>query len=350
MKDKQKIALITGVNGQDGAYLAEFLLKKNYIVHGIKRRSSLINTARIDHFYADPQIEDKKFYLHYGDMTDSMNIFKLIKETKPDEIYNLAAQSHVKVSFESPEYTVNSDGIGVLRCLEAIRLLGLEKKVRFYQASTSELYGKVMEVPQNEKTPFYPRSPYAIAKLYAYWMVINYREAYNIHASNGILFNHEGPTRGETFVSRKITMAVAKIYYGLQDKLYLGNLSSKRDWGHAKDYVKGMWQILQHDIADDFVLSSGKMYSVRHFVNLAFNKVNIDIVWNGSGIKEKGFDKQTGKCLVEVDPRYFRPVEVDQLLGDSTKAKNVLGWETKISFDDLVSEMVENDLSKIKNE
>ncbi|MDC1356349.1 GDP-mannose 4,6-dehydratase [Pseudomonadota bacterium] len=350
MKDKQKIALITGVNGQDGAYLAEFLLKKNYIVHGIKRRSSLINTARIDHFYVDPQIEDKKFYLHYGDMTDSMNIFKLIKETKPDEIYNLAAQSHVKVSFESPEYTANSDGIGVLRCLEAIRLLGLEKKVRFYQASTSELYGKVMEVPQNEKTPFYPRSPYAIAKLYAYWMVINYREAYNIHASNGILFNHEGPTRGETFVSRKITMAVAKIYYGLQDKLYLGNLSSKRDWGHAKDYVKGMWQILQHDIADDFVLSSGKMYSVRHFVNLAFNKVNIDIVWNGSGIKEKGFDKQTGKCLVKVDPRYFRPAEVDQLLGDSTKAKNILGWETKISFDDLVSEMVENDLSKIKNE
>ncbi|MDB0048850.1 GDP-mannose 4,6-dehydratase, partial [Alphaproteobacteria bacterium] len=268
----------------------------------------------------------------------------------PDEIYNLAAQSHVKVSFESPEYTANSDGIGVLRCLEAIRLLGLEKKVRFYQASTSELYGKVMEVPQNEKTPFYPRSPYAIAKLYAYWMVINYREAYNIHASNGILFNHEGPTRGETFVSRKITMAVAKIYYGLQDKLYLGNLSSKRDWGHAKDYVKGMWQILQHDIADDFVLSSGKMYSVRHFVNLAFNKVNIDIVWNGSGIKEKGFDKQTGKCLVKVDPRYFRPAEVDQLLGDSTKAKNILGWETKISFDDLVSEMVENDLSKIKNE
>jgi len=350
MKNKKKIALITGVNGQDGAYLAEFLLKKNYIVHGMKRRSSLINTDRIDHFYSDLQIEDKRFYLHYGDMTDSMNITRLIKETEPDEVYNLAAQSHVKVSFETPEYTANSDGIGVLRCLEAIRILGLENKVKFYQASTSELYGKVIEVPQNEKTPFCPQSPYAIAKLYAYWIVVNYREAYNIHACNGILFNHEGPTRGETFVTRKITMAVAKIHNGLQDKLYLGNLSSRRDWGHAKDYVKGMWQILQHKTADDFVLSSGEMHSVRDFVQLAFKKINVDIIWQGKGASEKGYNKKNGKCLVEVDPRYFRPVEVDQLLGDSRKAKKILGWETKITLDDLVSEMIENDLRKVNNE
>jgi len=350
MKNKNKIALITGVNGQDGAYLAEFLLKKNYIVHGMKRRSSLINTDRIDHFYSDPQIEDKRFYLHYGDMTDAMNITRLIKETEPDEIYNLAAQSHVKVSFETPEYTANSDGIGVLRSLEAIRILGLENKIRFYQASTSELYGKVIEVPQNEKTPFYPRSPYAIAKLYAYWIVVNYREAYNIHACNGILFNHEGPTRGETFVTRKITMAVAKIHNGLQDKLYLGNLSSRRDWGHAKDYVRGMWQILQHETADDFVLSSGEMHSVRDFVQLAFKKINVDIIWQGKGVSEKGYNKKNGECLVEVDPRYFRPAEVDQLLGDSRKAKKILGWETKITLDDLVSEMIENDLIKVKNE
>ena len=348
MKKIYKKALITGVNGQDGAYLTEFLLKKKYIVHGIKRRSSLINTDRIDHFYSDPQIEDKRFHLHYGDMTDSMNITRLIKETEPDEIYNLAAQSHVKVSFETPEYTANSDGIGVLRCLEAIRLLGLENKVKFYQASTSELFGKVIEVPQNEKTPFYPRSPYAVAKLYGYWTVVNYREAYNIFASNGILFNHEGPTRGETFVTRKITIAVAKIYNGLQEKLYLGNLSAQRDWGHAKDYVRGMWQILQHDVPDDFVLSSGKMYSVRDFVNLAFNKIDIDIEWVGVGIDEKGFNKKTGKCLVEVDPRYFRPSEVEQLLGDSTKAKETLGWESHISFEELVSEMIENDLRNIK--
>ena len=350
MKNKNKIALITGVNGQDGAYLAEFLLKKNYIVHGMKRRSSLINTDRIDHFYSDPQIEDKRFYLHYGDMTDAMNITRLIKETEPDEVYNLAAQSHVKVSFETPEYTANSDGIGVLRSLEAIRILGLENKIRFYQASTSELYGKVIEVPQNEKTPFYPRSPYAIAKLYAYWIVVNYREAYNIHACNGILFNHEGPTRGETFVTRKITMAVAKIHNGLQDKLYLGNLSSRRDWGHAKDYVRGMWQILQHETADDFVLSSGEMHSVRDFVQLAFKKINVDIIWQGKGVSEKGYNKKNGECLVEVDPRYFRPAEVDQLLGDSRKAKKILGWETKITLDDLVSEMIENDLIKVKNE
>lgn len=350
MKNNQKIALITGVNGQDGAYLAEFLLKKNYIVHGVKRRSSLINTDRIDHFYIDPQIEDKKFFLHYGDMTDSMNMIRIIKETKPDEIFNLAAQSHVKVSFETPEYTANADAIGVLRCLEAIRVLGLEKKVKFYQASTSELFGKVLEVPQNENTPFYPRSPYAVAKLYAYWTTVNYREAYNIFASNGILFNHEGPTRGETFVSRKITIAVAKMHYGLQDKLFLGNLSALRDWGHSKDYVHGMWKILQHDTPDDFVLASGKMHSVRDFVNLSFEKIGVEIEWNGNGEQEKGYNKKTGKCIVEVDPRYFRPTEVDQLLGDPTKAKKILNWETKISFEDLVSEMVESDLKYYKND
>jgi GDPmannose 4,6-dehydratase len=350
MKNNQKIALITGVNGQDGAYLAELLLKKNYIVHGVKRRSSLINTDRIDHFYIDPQIEDKKFFLHYGDMTDSMNLTRILKETEPDEIYNLAAQSHVKVSFETPEYTANADAIGVLRCLEAIRILELEKKVKFYQASTSELFGKVLEVPQNENTPFYPRSPYAVAKLYAYWTTVNYREAYNIFASNGILFNHEGPTRGETFVSRKITIAVAKMHYGLQDKLFLGNLSALRDWGHSKDYVHGMWKILQHDTPDDFVLASGKMHSVRDFVNLSFEKIGVEIEWNGNGKQEKGYNKKTGKCIVEVDPRYFRPTEVDQLLGDPTKAKKILNWETKISFEDLVSEMVESDLKYFKND
>ena len=350
MKNNQKIALITGVNGQDGAYLAELLLKKNYIVHGVKRRSSLINTDRIDHFYIDPQIEDKKFFLHYGDMTDSMNLTRILKETEPDEIYNLAAQSHVKVSFETPEYTANADAIGVLRCLEAIRVLGLEKKVKFYQASTSELFGKVSEVPQNENTPFYPRSPYAVAKLYAYWTTVNYREAYNIFASNGILFNHEGPTRGETFVSRKITIAVAKMHYGLQDKLFLGNLSALRDWGHSKDYVYGMWKILQHGTPDDFVLASGKMHSVRDFVNLSFEKIGVEIDWNGNGEQEKGYNKKTGKCIVEVDPRYFRPTEVDQLLGDPTKAKKILNWETKISFEDLVSEMVESDLKYFRND
>ncbi len=350
MPNNPKKALITGVNGQDGAYLAELLLKKNYIVHGIKRRSSLINTDRIDHFYIDPQIQDKKFFLHYGDMTDSMNLTRIIKETDPDEIYNLAAQSHVKVSFETPEYTANADAIGVLRCLEAIRVLGLEKKVKFYQASTSELYGKVLEIPQTESTPFYPRSPYAVAKLYAYWTTINYREAYNMFASNGILFNHEGPTRGETFVSRKITMAVAKIYYGLQEKLFLGNLSACRDWGHSKDYVYGMWKILQHNTPDDFVLASGKMHSVRDFVNLSFEKIDIEIEWKGSGEQEKGYNKKSGKCLVEVDPRYFRPTEVDQLLGDSSKAKKILNWETKISFDKLISEMVESDLKHFKND
>ena len=350
MHNNQKKALITGVNGQDGAYLAEFLLKKNYIVHGIKRRSSLINTDRIDHFYIDPQIEDKKFFLHYGDMTDSMNLTRILKETEPDEIYNLAAQSHVKVSFETPEYTANADAIGVLRCLEAIRVLGLENKVKFYQASTSELFGKVLEVPQNENTPFYPRSPYAVAKLYAYWTTVNYREAYNIFASNGILFNHEGPTRGETFVSRKITIAVAKMHYGLQDKLFLGNLGALRDWGHSKDYVHGMWKILQHDTPDDFVLASGKMHSVRDFVNLSFKKIDVEIEWEGTGEQEKGFNRKTGKCIVEVDPRYFRPTEVDQLLGDPSKAKKILNWETKISFEELVSEMVESDLKNFRND
>jgi GDPmannose 4,6-dehydratase len=350
MKKNKKTALITGVNGQDGAYLAELLLKKNYIVHGLKRRSSLINTDRIDHFYVDPQIEDKKFFLHYGDMTDSMNLVRIIKETNPDEIYNLAAQSHVKVSFETPEYTANADAIGVLRCLEAIRVLGLEKKVKFYQASTSELFGKVLEVPQTEKTPFYPRSPYAVAKLYAYWATVNYREAYNIFASNGILFNHEGPTRGETFVSRKITMAAVKIHYGLQEKLFLGNLSALRDWGHSKDYVYGMWKILQHDVPDDFVLASGKMHSVRDFVDLSFQKIGVEIEWEGKGHKEKGFNKKTGRCIVEVDPRYFRPTEVDQLLGNPSKAKKLLNWETKISFEDLVSEMVESDLKYFRND
>ena len=345
-----KKAFITGITGQDGAYLSEFLLKKGYEVHGLKRRTSLFNTDRIDHFYIDPQIEDKKFFLHYGDMTDSMNLTRILKETEPDEIYNLAAQSHVKVSFETPEYTANADAIGVLRFLEAIRVLGLENKVKFYQASTSELFGKVLEVPQNENTPFYPRSPYAVAKLYAYWTTVNYREAYNIFASNGILFNHEGPTRGETFVSRKITIAVAKMHYGLQDKLFLGNLSALRDWGHSKDYVHGMWKILQHDTPDDFVLASGKMHSVRDFVNLSFEKIGVEIEWNGNGEQEKGYNKKTGKCIVEVDPRYFRPTEVDQLLGDPTKAKKILNWETKISFEDLVSEMVESDLKYFKND
>ena len=346
----KKIALIFGITGQDGSYLAEFLLKKNYIVHGVKRRSSSINTGRINHIYQDPHVRNRKFILHYGDITDSLSVTRIIKQVKPDEIYNLAAQSHVKVSFETPEYTANADAIGVLRCLEAIRVLGLEKKVKFYQASTSELFGKVLEVPQTEKTPFYPRSPYAVAKLYAYWTTVNYREAYDIFASNGILFNHEGPTRGETFVSRKITMAVAKIHNGLQNKLFLGNLSALRDWGHSRDYVYGMWKILQHDNPDDFILATGKMHSVRDFVNLSFKKINMDIEWKGVGELEKGFDKKTGKCIVEVDPRYFRPTEVDQLLGDPSKARKLLNWETTISFEDLVSEMVESDLKIFKND
>lgn len=345
-----KTALITGVTGQDGAYLSQLLLRKGYIVHGVKRRSSSFNTSRIDHLYVDPHIPDAKFFLHYGDLTDSTNMIRIIKETQPDEIYNLGAQSHVQVSFETPEYTANSDAVGPLRILEAIRILGLEKKTRFYQASTSELYGKVQETPQSETTPFYPRSPYAVAKLYAYWITVNYREAYGIHASNGILFNHESPMRGETFVTRKITRAVAAISHNLQDQLFLGNLDAQRDWGHAKDFVEGMWRILQHDTPDDFVLGTGEMHSVRKFVELAFEKVGVIIEWEGSGLNETGKDADTGKVLVEIDERYFRPTEVEQLLADSSKAKNVLGWSHTTSFKDLVDDMMKSDLNLLKLE
>ena len=349
MNNNKKIALITGITGQDGAYLAEFLLKKDYEVHGVKRRSSLINTNRIDHLYENPQIENKKFSMHYGDLTDATSLIRIIQNVQPTEIYNLAAQSHVQVSFETPEYTANSDALGALRILEAIRILNLHDKTKFYQASTSELYGKVKEVPQNEKTPFCPRSPYAAAKLYSYWITKNYREAYNMFASNGILFNHEGPTRGETFVTRKITQAVARISLGNEETLYLGNLNSKRDWGHAKDYVEGMWKILQHKMSDDFVLATGKTYSVREFVELAFKQIGIDIIWEGKDLNEKGIDKTSGKTFVKVDPRYFRPTEVDLLLGDATKAKKELNWKPKISFPELVSEMVTCDINAINN-
>ena len=343
---KQKVALITGITGQDGAYLAEFLLNKGYIVHGIKRRTSLFNTARIEHLYKDRHDENIDFILHHGDMTDSSSLIHIIEKVKPDEIYNLAAQSHVAVSFEEPEYTANSDAIGTLRILEAIRILGLEEKVKFYQASTSELYGLVQETPQKESTPFYPRSPYAVAKLYAYWITVNYREAYNIYACNGILFNHESPLRGETFVTRKITMALAKISLGLQDTLFLGNLDAKRDWGHAKDYVEMQWLMLQQDKPEDFVIATGQQYSVRDFVDMAAKKLNMEIEWSGSGINEVGsFD---GKQIVKVDSNYFRPTEVETLLGDPSKAKDKLGWEPKISFHDLVSEMVQEDLKKAK--
>tara|TARA_B100001093_G_C26730231_1_gene971894 strand:+ start:107 stop:1183 length:1077 start_codon:yes stop_codon:yes gene_type:complete len=343
---KQKVALITGITGQDGAYLAEFLLNKGYIVHGIKRRTSLFNTARIEHLYKDQHESNIDFILHHGDMTDSSSLIHIIEKTKPDEIYNLAAQSHVAVSFEEPEYTANSDAIGTLRILEAIRILGLEKKVKFYQASTSELYGLVQETPQKESTPFYPRSPYAVAKLYAYWITVNYREAYDMYACNGILFNHESPLRGETFVTRKITMALAKISLGLQDTLFLGNLDAKRDWGHARDYVEMQWLMLQQDKPEDFVIASGKQYSVRDFVNMAAKKLKIEIEWSGSGVNEIGsFD---GKDIVKVDSNYFRPTEVETLLGDASKAKEKLGWEPKISFEDLVSEMIQEDLKKAK--
>ncbi|MDW5318312.1 GDP-mannose 4,6-dehydratase [Rhizobium sp. PL01] len=338
-----KTALITGVTGQDGAYLARLLLDKGYTVHGVKRRSSSFNTGRIEGIYQDPHEADPRFILHYGDMTDATNLIRIVQETQPDEIYNLAAQSHVQVSFETPEYTANADGTGTLRLLEAIRILGLENKSRFYQASTSELYGLVQEVPQSEKTPFYPRSPYAVAKLYAYWIVVNYREAYGMHASNGILFNHESPLRGETFVTRKITRAVAAISLGKQEKLYLGNLNAKRDWGHAKDYVLGMWLMLQQDTPDDYVLATGKTTEVRQFVEWAFKDVGIDIVWKGTGVDEKGYDDVTGKMLVEVDRRYFRPTEVELLLGDPTKAKEKLGWVHDTSVRELVSEMVRED-------
>jgi GDPmannose 4,6-dehydratase len=344
----KKVALITGITGQDGALLAELLLSKDYIVHGVKRRSSLINTDRVDHLYRDPHEPDVDFLLHYGDLTDSTNLIRIVQEVQPDEIYNLAAQSHVQVSFETPEYTANADALGTLRLLEAIRILGLTQKTRFYQASTSELYGKAQATPQNEATPFYPRSPYAVAKLYAYWITINYREAYGMHASNGILFNHEGPTRAETFVTRKITRAVAAIHWGFQDKLFLGNLDATRDWGHARDYVDGMWRILQQPEPDDYVLATGAAHTVREFVERAFAEIGIGIGWRGTGIAERGFDKATGRTLVEIDPRYFRPTEVDFLLGDPGKAFKKLGWKHTVTFARLVSEMVASDLTVMK--
>src|SRR5271168_3106658 len=342
-----KVALITGVTGQDGAYLAELLLGKGYVVHGIKRRSSTFNTGRIDHLYRDLHEPDVRFKLHYGDLTDGTSLIRIIQEVRPTEIYNLAAQSHVQVSFEAAEYTANADAIGALRLLEAIRILGLEKGVKFYQASTSEMYGKVQEIPQSETTPFYPRSPYGAAKLYAYWITVNYREAYGIHASNGILFNHESPIRGETFVTRKITRAVASIHHGLQDKLYLGNLDAKRDWGHAREYVRCMWLMLQQPEPDDYVVATGETHSVRAFVERAFREIRIDIEWKGHATQEHGVDASNGRVLVAVDPRYFRPTEVEILVGDATKAREKLGWRHEIKFDDLVTEMVREDLKSI---
>jgi GDPmannose 4,6-dehydratase len=342
MSPTDKVAFITGVTGQDGAYLAEFLLNKGYIVHGLKRRSSSFNTARIDHLYRDPHEKGVRFHLHYGDMTDSTSLTHIIQKVQPDEIYNLAAQSHVAVSFEEPEYTANSDALGSLRVLEAIRILGLEKKTRFYQASTSELYGLVQETPQTETTPFYPRSPYGVAKLYSYWITVNYREAYGMYACNGILFNHESPVRGETFVTRKITRALARIKLGLQDCLYLGNMDAKRDWGHARDYVEMQWLMLQQDEPEDFVIATGKQYSVRDFVNASAQELEISIDWKGEGLEEKGYDAD-GKCIVAVDPRYFRPTEVESLLGDASKARQKLGWVPKTTFEELVTEMVRED-------
>lgn len=344
-----KVALITGVTGQDGAYLAELLLNKGYKVHGIKRRTSLFNTDRIDHLYQDPHETNRRFILHHGDLTDSSSLIRIIQEVQPDEIYNLAAQSHVAVSFEEPEYTANSDALGALRILEAIRILGLDKKTRFYQASTSELYGLVQEIPQKETTPFYPRSPYAVAKLYAYWITVNYREAYGIYACNGILFNHESPVRGETFVTRKITRALARIKLGLQDCLFLGNLDAKRDWGHAKDYVEMQWLMLQQEEPEDFVIATGVQFSVRDFVDAAAKELGMAIRWDGQGVDEKGFDSH-GKCVVAVDPRYFRPTEVETLLGDPTKAKEKLGWSPKITFEELVNEMVREDLKSAERD
>ncbi|AGK56297.1 GDP-mannose 4,6-dehydratase [Hyphomicrobium denitrificans 1NES1] len=347
---KKKTALISGVTGQDGAYLARLLIEKGYIVHGIKRRSSSFNTQRVDEIYRDPHEADASFFMHYGDLTDSTNIIRLVQETQPDEIYNLAAQSHVQVSFETPEYTANADAVGVLRFLEALRILKLESSVRFYQASTSELYGKVQETPQRETTPFYPRSPYGVAKLYAYWITVNYREAYGMHASNGILFNHESPIRGETFVTRKITRAVARISAGLQSTLYLGNLDAKRDWGHAKDYVEGMWMIVQCDQPDDYILATGETHSVREFVELAFAEIGKNIGWRGTGVDEIGYDTKTGAEMVRVDPRYFRPTEVDLLLGDPSKAREKLGWHHKTTFPELVKEMVAADVKLLSRE
>ena len=345
-----KVALITGVTGQDGAYLAQFLLEKGYTVHGIKRRSSSFNTGRIEDIYQDPHELEQRFKLHYGDLTDATNLIRIVQETQPTEIYNLAAQSHVQVSFETPEYTANADAIGVLRLLEAIRILGMEKETRFYQASTSELYGLVQEIPQKETTPFYPRSPYGVAKLYGYWITVNYREAYGMFASNGILFNHESPIRGETFVTRKITRSVARIETGLEDTLYLGNLEAKRDWGHAKDYVEGMHLILQADAPDDFVLATGETRSVREFVELAFAEVGRAVEWRGKGIDESGIDKKSGKTVVRIDPTYFRPTEVDLLIGDASKARQKLGWKPKTSFHQLVKDMVASDLSVARQE
>ncbi|TPE63650.1 GDP-mannose 4,6-dehydratase [Sandaracinobacter neustonicus] len=340
-----KTALITGVTGQDGAYLSDLLLAKGYIVHGVKRRASLLNTARVDHLYKDPHDGDTRFHLHHGDLTDATNLIRLMQEVKPDEVYNLAAQSHVQVSFETPEYTANADALGTLRLLEAIRILNFENKTRFYQASTSELYGKVQAVPQSETTPFYPRSPYAAAKLYAYWICVNYREAYGMFAANGILFNHESPLRGETFVTRKITRAVAAIETKQQRRLYLGNLDAQRDWGHARDYVEGMWRILQHDRADDWVLATGETTSVRNFVDLAFAEVGRKLVWEGQGVEEVGRDSNSGEILVAIDPAYFRPTEVDLLIGDASKAKDQLGWAARTTLKELVSEMVASDLA-----
>jgi GDPmannose 4,6-dehydratase len=346
----KRVALITGITGQDGAYLAEFLLKKGYEVHGIKRRSSSFNTGRIDHLYQDPHEKDLHLILHYGDLTDATNLIRIVQQVKPDEIYNLAAQSHVAVSFETPEYTANADAIGTLRLLEAIRILGMETKTRFYQASTSEMYGKVQEVPQRETTPFYPRSPYGAAKVYAYWITVNYREAYGLHASNGILFNHESPIRGETFVTRKITRAVARIKLGLQEKLYLGNLDAKRDWGHARDYVEAQWLILQQVQPDDYVIATGRQITVREFVMLAFAEVGIALNWRGTGASEQGVDRAAGKVLVEIDQRYFRPTEVDTLLGDPSRAKTKLGWTAKTSLEQLCAEMVRADLREAEKD
>ena len=343
-KHSQRVALITGITGQDGSYLAELLLEKGYVVHGIKRRASSFNTSRIDHLYQDPHANNPSLVLHYGDLTDSSNLIKIIQDIQPDEIYNLGAQSHVAVSFEAPEYTANSDALGTLRILEAVRLLGLDKKTRIYQASTSELYGMVQETPQHETTPFYPRSPYGVAKLYAYWITVNYRESYGMHASNGILFNHESPLRGETFVTRKITRAVAQIHLGLLDQMYLGNLDAQRDWGHAKDYVEGMWRMLQQDEPDDYVLATGRTVTIREFVNMSFAEVGRELDWQGSGVDEKGICKETGEVLVSVDPRYFRPAEVKCLVGDASKAKRVLGWEPTSTLEQLCSEMVKSDV------
>jgi GDPmannose 4,6-dehydratase len=350
MNDRRKVALVTGITGQDGAYLSELLLEKGYVVHGVKRRSSSFNTERVEHLYQDPHEPEQRFILHYGDLTDATNLIRIVQETQPDEIYNLAAQSHVQVSFETAEYTGNADGLGVLRLLEAIRLLGMKDKVRFYQASTSELYGKVQAVPQNETTPFYPRSPYAAAKLYAYWVTVNYREAYGLHASNGILFNHESPLRGETFVTRKITRAVAAIHHGLQDCLYVGNLDARRDWGHAKEYVRGMWQILQQDVPDDYVLATGETTRVRDFITHAFAEADVGLQWRGEGVEETGVCAKTGQVRVRVDPRYFRPTEVDLLIGDASKAKAAFGWTHETTWQELCAEMVREDLVKIPKE